>query len=39
MTTSKLIYLIMDYETFNQLPVLEQARGLLTTLQTCTMKL
>ena len=29
MMTSRLIYVLMDWETFNQLPVLEQVGGVI----------
>ena len=31
---SKLLYLLMDWETFNSLPALEQVRGIIRALQT-----
>ena len=37
--TAKLIYLLMDYETFNQLLALELVRGLFRALKLSTMKL
>ena len=36
---SKLLYRLMDWETFNQLPALGQVRGVITALQTCVMVL
>ena len=36
---SKLLSLLMDWETFNQLPTLEQVRGLIRALQTSMMVL
>ena len=36
---SKLFYLLMDCETFNQLPELEQARGVIRALQVSTVVL
>ena len=36
---SKLLYLLMDCETFNKVPVLEQARGVIGALETSMMVL
>ena len=36
--TSKLIYLVIDWKTFNELPALEQVNGLIKALQTSTME-
>ena len=34
---SKLLYLLMDWETFNMLPALEQVRDIIRALQTSMM--
>ena len=36
---SKVIHLLMDWETFNQLPALEQVRGAMKALQISTIEL
>ena len=36
---SKLLYLLMDWETFNQLYAFEQVRGVIKALQTSIMEL
>ena len=37
--TSKLMYLLMDWETFNQLHLLEQVNGVIRALQASVMVL
>ena len=37
--TSKLLYLLMDWETFNYFPALEQVSGVIRALQTSMMVL
>ena len=36
--TLKLIYLFMDWGTYNKLLALEQVRGVIRTFQACTVK-
>ena len=35
---TKLVYLLMDWEIFNQLPALEQVRGVIRALKTSIME-